>query len=66
MYDPFRAKVKVAFYTLAASLMGLGIASGLGWSGVTHAMPAIGTEPQIPVEAVTSGNLWLFELAQRE
>jgi len=52
MYDPFRARVKVAFYTLAASLMGLGIASGLGWSGVSHAMPAIGTEPQIPTQAV--------------
>ena len=52
MYDPFRAKVKVAFFTLAASLMGLGIASGLGWGGVSHAMPTIGNEPQIPVQAV--------------
>ena len=52
MYDPFRAKVKVAFFTAAAALMGLGIASTLGWSGVSHAMPVIGTEPQIPIEAV--------------
>ncbi len=52
MYDPFRAKVKVAFYTAALALMGLGIASTLGWSGVSHAMPVIGSEPQIPVEAV--------------
>ena len=52
IYDPFRAKVKVAFYTAAASLMGLGIASALGWSGVSHAMPVIGTEPQIPIQAV--------------
>ena len=52
MYDPFRAKVKVALYTAAAALMGLGIASTLGWSGVSHAMPVIGSEPQIPIQAV--------------
>ena len=52
IHDPFRAKVKVAFFTAAASLMGLGIASALGWSGVSHAMPVIGTEPQIPLQAV--------------
>ena len=52
IYDPFRAKMKVAFLTAAASLMGLGIASALGWSSVSHSMPVIGTEPQIPIEAV--------------
>lgn len=52
MYDPFRAKMKVGFYTAAAALMGLGIASILGWSGVSHAMPVIASEPQIPIEAV--------------
>lgn len=52
MYDPFRAKLKVAFYTLAASLMGLGVASSLGWSGPSYTMPAVGTEPQIPIQAV--------------
>ena len=52
IYDPFRAKVKIAFFTAAASLMGLGIASALGWSGVSHAMPVIGTEPRIPIQAV--------------
>ena len=52
IHDPFRAKVKIAFFTAAASLMGLGIASALGWSGASHAMPVIGTEPQIPVQAV--------------
>ncbi len=43
MYDPFRAKVKVAFYVVAASLMGLGITSAVGWGGVSRAMPVIGT-----------------------
>ena len=52
MYDPFCAKVKVAFYTAAATLMGLGIVSTLGWSGVSHAMPVIGSKPQIPIQAV--------------
>jgi len=52
MYDPFRAKVKVALYTAAAALMGLGIASTLGWGGVSYSMPVIGSEPQIPIEAV--------------
>ena len=52
IHDPFRAKVKIAFFTAAASLMGLGIASALGWSGASHAMPVIGTEPQIPTQAV--------------
>ena len=52
MYDPFRAKVKVAFYTAAAALMGLGIASTLGWSGMPHPVLVIGSEPQIPIQAV--------------
>ena len=32
--------------------MGLGIVSTLGWSGVSHAMPVIGSKPQIPIQAV--------------
>ena len=52
MYDPFRAKLKVALYTAAAALMGLGIASTIGWGGVSYSMPVIGSEPQIPIEAV--------------
>ena len=52
MYDPFRAKIKVALYTAATALMGLGIASTLGWGGVSYSMPVIGSETQIPIEAV--------------
>ena len=52
MYDPFRAKLKVAFYTAAAALMGLGVVSTLGWGGTSFEMPVIALEPQIPVEAV--------------
>ena len=52
MYDPLRAKMKIVFYSAVACLFGLGIASGLGWTGVTHSMPTLETQPQIPVEAV--------------
>ena len=52
MYDPLRAKMKVALYTAAAAVMGLGIASALGWSAGSYTMPVIGSEPQIPIQAV--------------
>ncbi|SVC80066.1 uncharacterized protein METZ01_LOCUS332920, partial [marine metagenome] len=52
IYDPLRAKMKITFYSLLACLMGLGIASGLGWTGKPHSMPVIGTEAQIPAQAV--------------
>ena len=32
MYDPLRAKAKIALYTGATFLAGLGLASGLGWT----------------------------------
>ena len=52
MYDPLRSKMKIVFYSAAASLLGLGIASGLGWTDGTYSMPVIDTQSQIPVEAV--------------
>ena len=52
MYDPLRAKSKVVLYTAVAFLVGLGIASGLGWTSVSHAMPSITTAPQVSAEAV--------------
>ncbi len=52
MYDPLRAKAKVVFYTAIAFLFGLGIASGLGWTGVGNSIPVIESEPQIPESAV--------------
>ena len=52
MYDPLRAKAKVVFYTALAFLFGLGIASGLGWTGVGNSMPVIESQPQIPESAV--------------
>jgi serine protease Do len=52
MYDPLRSKAKVVFYVTVAFLFGLGVASGLGWTSVSHAMPAITTAPQVSPEAV--------------
>ena len=52
MYDPLRDKMKVVFYSTVACLFGLGIASAFGWTGVTHSMPVIETEPQVSVDAV--------------
>ncbi|MGD8600494.1 MAG: trypsin-like peptidase domain-containing protein [Gemmatimonadota bacterium] len=52
MYDPLRAKAKVVFLTAVAFLFGLGVASGLGWTSVSNAMPAITTAPQVSEEAV--------------
>jgi len=52
MYDPFRAKLKVAVYTSVAFLFGLGLASGLGWTDVSQAMPAISEAPQVSAAAV--------------
>jgi serine protease Do len=52
MYDPLRAKAKVAIYTVVAFLFGLGLASGLDWTDVSHAMPAIADTPQVSEAAV--------------
>jgi serine protease Do len=44
--------MKIVFVSTVACLFGLGIASAFGWTGVTHSMPVIETQPQVPVEAV--------------
>lgn len=48
MYDPFKTKVKVALYCAIAFLFGIGLASGLGWTDASLAMPTVEVEPQIP------------------
>ena len=52
MYDPLRAKVKVALLTGVAFVGGLGIASGLGWTRASLALPVIDQQPRISAEAV--------------
>ena len=52
MYDPLRAKAKVAFYSAVAFIFGVGMASGLGWTSPSHAMPTLTQSAQIPTEAI--------------
>jgi serine protease Do len=52
MYDPLRAKAKVVFYSSVTFLFGLGIASALGWTSTSEAMPVIDQAPQISEAAV--------------
>ena len=52
MYDPLRAKAKIALYTVVAFLFGLGLASGLGWTGSSYAKPAINEVPQVSPASV--------------
>jgi len=52
MYDPLRAKAKVVLYSAITFLFGLGLASGLGWTSTSHAMPTIVETPQVSPEAV--------------
>lgn len=52
MYDPLKAKAKVALYTAAAFVMGLGVASEMGWTSTSLAMPAVSEAPQVSARAV--------------
>ncbi|MEQ1857119.1 MAG: trypsin-like peptidase domain-containing protein [Longimicrobiales bacterium] len=52
MYDPLKAKAKVVFYSAIAFLFGIGMASGLGWTSPSHAMPSVTEAPQVSAAAV--------------
>jgi serine protease Do len=52
MFDPLRAKAKVIVTISLGFVGGLGLASGLGWTGPSYAMPTITQVPQVSEEAV--------------
>ncbi len=52
MYDPLRAKAKVALYGGATFFLGLGIASGLGWTRASLAMPVVDEKPALSADAI--------------
>ncbi len=52
MFDPLKHKARVAVYTGVAFLFGVGIASGLGWTDASLAMPTLSDEPQLSEDAV--------------
>jgi serine protease Do len=51
MYDPLKAKARVAVFTAAAFLGGLGIASGLGWTSELET-PELSQTPRISADDV--------------
>jgi serine protease Do len=52
MFDPLRAKARVIATVAFGFLGGLGLASGLGWTGPSYAMPTVTQAPQVSDEAV--------------
>ena len=52
MYDPLKAKARVALFTAASFLTGLGVASALGWTNASLAFPSLSDQPQISADAV--------------
>lgn len=52
MFDPMRTKAKLVIFTSGAFLIGIGLASGFGWTEQGHAMPVIQRTPQISEESV--------------
>jgi len=52
MYDPLKSKAKVAVYVTLAFLMGLGFASGMGWTDVSFAVPTVQEQIQVDRDAV--------------
>ncbi len=51
MYDPLRAKAKVALYTGTAFIIGIGLAAGLGWTQA-QVGPVIDEKPILSAEMV--------------
>ncbi|MDE3005126.1 MAG: trypsin-like peptidase domain-containing protein [Gemmatimonadota bacterium] len=52
MYDPLKAKGRLVAFAGAVFVGGLAVASGLGWTSTSHAMPPITEEEQVPASAV--------------
>ena len=52
MYDPLKARAKIVLYSALAFVFGVGMASGLGWTSLSHAMPTINEAPQVSPAAV--------------
>jgi serine protease Do len=52
MFDPVRAKARVIMIIAIGFVGGLGLASALGWTGPSYAMPPISEAPQVSEQAV--------------
>ena len=52
MYDPLRAKAKVAVYTASAFIIGIGVAAGLGWTQTAQIGPVVDEKPVLSADLV--------------
>ncbi|MFC1574666.1 trypsin-like peptidase domain-containing protein [Gemmatimonadota bacterium] len=52
MFDPLRAKARVITTVALGFFGGLALASALGWTGPSYAMPVLAEAPQISADAV--------------
>lgn len=52
MYDPLKAKARVVVVAGAVALLGIGVASGLGWTSTSHAMPPVAEAGQVSPASV--------------
>ena len=52
MYDPLRAKSKAALYSGVTFIFGLSIASGLGWTQDSLAIPVVDEQPALSIQSV--------------
>ncbi len=52
MYDPVKAKSRIVLTAGGVFLFVALLAAGLGWTSTSHAMPALGSAPQVPESAV--------------
>ncbi len=52
MFDPLRVKTRVIVTIALGFVGGIGLASALGWTGPTYAMPLITATPQVTEEAI--------------
>ncbi|MGD2121469.1 MAG: hypothetical protein PVJ76_06985, partial [Gemmatimonadota bacterium] len=52
MFDPLRAKARVIVTITVGFVGGLALASGMGWTGHSYAMPTITQVPQVSEDAV--------------
>jgi len=52
MFDPLRAKARIIVTVALGFLGGIALASGLGWTGPSYAMPAITETPQVSTETI--------------
>lgn len=52
MFDPLKSKAKVIGYTSVAFIVGIGVASGAGWTTTSLAEPIVSDQPQLTEASV--------------